>query len=109
MLLKEYLTLVGFNEQQAAFIVEQKKNYLALSEQTVKGACSCCGHTKKSHHFDYDSYERDMWYVMNTSGLFERVVDEDDNIDWSSDLPISDGLWGPDDTRRYITENKFEV
>ncbi len=74
-----YLEKIGFNEEQIMFIDEQINNYM---------------HQKEDEYFDYDSYERDMWFVMNRSGLFER--DEDNKTD------IFD--WGPNETRSYITE-----
>jgi len=49
--------------------------------------------------FHYDTWERDLWYTMNRSGLFERDEDNKTNIfDWSVA-----------DTRYYISENKIVI
>ncbi len=45
-------------------------------------------HLREDESFDYDSWERDLWYRFNRSEEFK---------DW-------DFGWSPSDTRRYITE-----
>lgn len=68
-----------FNQEQIDFIVKQRENYLNL---------------KIDELFDEDTYERDMWYTMNRSGLFEN------NKSNKSELTN----WSVSDTRLYITE-----
>ncbi len=75
----EDLKLSGFNDEQAEFIIQQRRNYEAL---------------KEDEFFDYDSYERDMWYTMNRSGLFEKEKSNKSDIT----------NWDPQDTRMHITE-----
>jgi hypothetical protein len=76
---QRYLFYMGFNFEQIEFIKKQRAYYTLIREE---------------EYFDIDSYERDMWYTMNQSGLFE------DNKDNKSD--ITD--WTPDDTRMFITQ-----
>jgi len=68
-----------FNNEQIEFLVKQREIYLQLSEEP---------------DFYYDAYERNMWYTMNRSGLFEK---DENNI-----TEIYD--WGPNETRLFITE-----
>jgi myosin-crossreactive antigen len=68
-----------FNQEQIDFIVKQRENYLNI---------------KIDELFDEDTYERDMWYTMNRSGLFEN------NKSNKSELTN----WTVNDTRLYITE-----
>ena len=78
----EYLKNWGFNEAQIALIIEQVKNF------------------NGSEDVDVDTFERDLWYTMNQSGLFEKDDDENESgID----------NWTVNDTRRLITEipNRF--
>jgi hypothetical protein len=75
----EFLKDWDFNDEQIEFLVKQRDNYLQLSEDP---------------DFDYDWYERDMWYTMNRSGLFEK---DENNI-----TEIYD--WGPNETKLFITE-----
>ena len=79
--IRHYLTLCSFNKKQIEFILEQIHYYNNLKEN--------------EEFFDYDCYERDMWYTMNRSGLFEK--DDEEN-----ETEIDD--WSPTDTRDYITE-----
>lgn len=72
----KYLFYMGFNSEQIEFIKKQRAYYTLIREE---------------EYFDIDTYERDMWYTMNQSGLFE---------DNKSD--ITD--WTPDDTRMFITQ-----
>jgi hypothetical protein len=74
-----WLERLDFNEAQIDFLITQREIYL---------------NSKDTEEFDYDSYERDMWYTMNRSGLFE---DEPENK-----TEITD--WTPTETRQYITE-----
>lgn len=76
---EKYLFYMGFNFEQIEFIKKQRAYYTLIREE---------------EYFDEDTYERDMWYTMNQSGLFE------DNEDNKSD--ITD--WTPDDTRMFITQ-----
>jgi len=76
----EWLEGYDLNSKQIEFIVKQIIDYEEIS---------------KYDHFDYDSYERDMWYTMNRSGLFEK--DDEEN---KSDI----NNWTPIETRHYITE-----
>lgn len=75
---REELLYDKFNEKQVKFLIEQRNNYLDI---------------KDNDFFDYDSWERDMWYTMNRSGLFEK--------DKENKTEIYD--WGPNDTRAYIS------
>jgi hypothetical protein len=68
-----------FNQEQIDFIVKQRENYLNI---------------KIDELLDEDTYERDMWYTMNRSGLFEN------NKSNKSELTN----WTVNDTRLYITE-----
>lgn len=77
---RHYLTSCLFNEKQINFILKQIDDY---------------NYAKGEDWFDYDSYERDMWYTMNRSGLFEKNDEE-------NETEIDD--WSPTDTRDYITE-----
>lgn len=76
---QRFLKQLRFNSSQIDFLLKQRKNYL---------------HLRKQKDFHYDTYERDMWYTMNQSGLFENTKD---NI-------IGIVNWTPQDTRLYITE-----
>jgi len=69
-----------FNDKQIAFILERIKEYDEI---------------RKFESFDIDNYERDMWYTINQSGLFEK--DDDENL---TDIDT----WSPEDTRSYITD-----
>lgn len=79
---EKLLKLYDFNEEQIQFINKQYENYQII---------------RKDEHFYYDSWERDMWYTMNQSGLFEK--DEENKSE------IYD--WDPGDTRRFISEVNF--
>ena len=79
--IRHYLTSCLFSEKQINFILEQIHYYNNLKEN--------------EEFFDYDCYERDMWYTMNRSGLFEKNDEE-------NETEIYD--WSPTDTRDYITE-----
>jgi hypothetical protein len=76
---REFLKDMDFNPEQVNFIVQQRENYESLLEDPM---------------FYYDSYERDLWYTMNRSGLFEN--DENNKSRITS--------WDPSHTRLYITE-----
>lgn len=77
-----YLESDNFNDEQIKLLIKQVNNYATL---------------KESEYFDYDTYERDMWYTMNRSGLFEH--DQENKTD------ITD--WGPNETRCYISECRY--
>ena len=79
--IRHYLTLCSFNKKQIEFILEQIHYYNNLKEN--------------EEFFDYDCYERDMWYTMNRSGLFEKDNEE-------NETEIDD--WSPNETRDFITE-----
>lgn len=79
--IRHYLTSCLFSEKQINFILEQIHYYNNLKEN--------------EEFFDYDCYERDMWYTMNRSGLFEK--DDEEN-----ETEIDD--WSPNETRDFITE-----
>jgi len=78
----EFLSSFNFNQSQIDFIVKQAEFYYSIC---------------KEDYFNYDCYERDLWYVFNQSGLFES--NDENNI---SDIDI----WDTSDTRFYITEIK---
>lgn len=71
-----FLERCGFNQDQVSFICEQRRMFLALIEQCEQDDIP----------LDLDGYERDMWYTMNRSGLFEEKQ------------------WGVMETRCFITE-----
>lgn len=75
----EFLKEENFNEKQIDFLIKQRNNFLEVSQDP---------------EFDYDTWERDMWYTMNRSGLFEK--DEENKTE------IYD--WDPNHTRFYISE-----
>lgn len=89
-----FLERWGFNEEQINFLIDQRNSYETLKRSTEIEECECCHNTKEVNHFDYDNYERGMWYTMNRSGLFE---DDEDNKTGITN-------WEPNDTRRFITE-----
>jgi len=76
---QRFLTNLKFNEEQIEFLSEQVKDFSIM---------------KQYEYFDYDCYERDMWYTMNRSGLFEKDIDNKTGIT----------NWSPNHTRKYITE-----
>jgi len=76
---KQFLKNMDFNPEQVEFIFKQYQIYESLS---------------KEKHFDYDTYEGDMWYTMNRSGLFEKTKENKSGIT----------SWDPHDTRLFITE-----
>lgn len=76
---EDFLRNDDFNNEQIKFLIAQRKNYEVQ---------------RKEEYFDYDTYERDMWYTMNRSGLFEKDSENKTEIyDWDSSH-----------TRLYITE-----
>jgi hypothetical protein len=77
---KEFLKAMNFNPEQVEFIFKQYKNYEQISQE---------------EEFYYDTYERDMWYTMNRSGLFEK--DDEENKSGITS-------WNSNHTRLYITE-----
>lgn len=79
---EKYLKEYNFNKEQIEFVLEQIKNFKFIETQD---------------YFDYDYWERDMWYVMNQSGLFE---DEESNLTGITN-------WTPEETREYISEIDF--
>lgn len=79
---EKYLKKYKFNKEQIEFVIEQIKNFEFIKTQD---------------YFDYDYWERDMWYVMNQSGLFEN--------DESNLTGITN--WTPKETREYISEIDF--
>jgi hypothetical protein len=80
----EFLKESDFNKEQIDFIIKQRQIYDEIS---------------KEDSFYYDSYERDMWYTMNRSGLFEKDELNKSEID----------SWIPTYTRIYITETDYEL
>lgn len=78
----EYTEIMGtmFNDEQLQLIQEVRDQYKAQ---------------KETEEFDEDTFERDLWYTFNRSGLFEK--DDDNN---RSDI----SNWGVHHTRIYITE-----
>lgn len=81
---EDFLQKYDFNEEQIEFLCTQRQNYMQMVENAKDD---------KEAAFDYDTYERDMWYTINRSGLFEN--DEDNKSGITN--------WGPNDTRRFIT------
>lgn len=79
---RAWLKEENFNEEQIDFLCDRLTEYHNL---------------KREEHFDYDTYERDMWYTMNRSGLFEDIGE--------NETEIYD--WDPYHTRMYITETSF--
>jgi len=75
----QFLKDENFNDAQIEFLLIRKEEYERISQ---------------NEDFWYDGYERDMWYTMNRSGLFEK--DEDNKTEIYH--------WCPDETRYYITE-----
>ena len=75
----DYLLSDNFNTEQIDFLVKQVNDYHSQ---------------KESEYFDYDSYERDMWYTMNRCGLFGN--------DETNKTEITE--WGVNETRFYITD-----
>ena len=73
------LEICNFNDAQIDLIIKCVDNYQVQ---------------KKGEWFDEDTYEREMWYTMNQSGLFEN---EPENVSGFTN-------WGIGHTRRYITE-----
>ena len=69
----------NFNDAQIDLIIEQVNNFHS---------------SKFDPFFDEDTYERDLWYTMNQSGLFEKDEENKTMIT----------LWGVPHTRQYITE-----
>ena len=78
-LYENWLKRMDFNNEQIQFIMNQRQEYLNL---------------KRDKYFSYDSYERDLWYTMNRSGLFEK--------DKANKSDITN--WNPTHTRLFITE-----
>ena len=79
-----FLKFMDFNEEQIKFIIKQREVYDIL---------------RKEKEFHYDTYERDMWYTMNRSGLFEREKSNKSQI----------YSWNPSHTRMFITETNYEL
>lgn len=82
----KYLEQCGFNEDQVNFIADQRNAFKEMKENARDNP--------EEFGFDEDTYERDMWYTMNRSGLFE---DDDENKSGITN-------WGVTHTRRFITE-----
>ena len=76
---KDWLEDMDFNPEQVEFIFKQREIYLALKEEDF---------------FDNDVYEKDMWFIMNRRGLFEK------NKENKSDICS----WEVSHTQMYITE-----
>ena len=74
-----HLQKCNFNDAQIDLIIEQVNMYQI---------------NKKEGYVDDDTFERDLWYTMNQSGLFEK---DDENKTMIT-------LWGVPHTRTYITE-----
>lgn len=72
----DFLIRMGYNQEQAEFIAQQRDDYL---ERTKKNPFT---------NDELDTYERDLWYTMNQSDFFggEHI------------------LWNASDTRMFITE-----
>lgn len=93
----KFLKRFRFNEEQIDFLIEQRNSFENEKRNVETVTCVSCGKSKDECFFDYDSYERDLWYVMNRSGLFE---DDEGN---------KTGIvnWTPHETRIYITEVSY--
>ncbi len=74
-----FLERMNFNPEQISFIIKQRGLFLSL---------------RKNEDFYYDTYERDMWYTMNRSGLFEKTKENKSDI----------FEWKVFETRMFITE-----
>lgn len=83
-----------FNEEQINFLIDQRNIFESQKRNTEEVVCNTCGNKKEVTTFNYDDYEREMWYTMNRSGLFENEKQNKTRI----------VNWTPDDTRRFITE-----
>jgi hypothetical protein len=70
-----------FNAEQIELITRVKVEYEVAKTQPL---------------FTYDNWERDLWYTMNQSGLFE----DDENKTGIT-------AWGVSHTRMYISEIKL--
>jgi hypothetical protein len=90
----KFLESYDFNEEQINFLIDQRHNFEALRRNTEREKCEKCGEYHETNDFDLDTYEREMWYTMNRSGLFE---DDEENKTGITD-------WTPEHTRRFITE-----
>jgi hypothetical protein len=90
----KFLEAYDFNEDQINFLIDQKNNYENLKRSTETEICDKCGKAQEVSYFDEDTYEREMWFTMNRSGLFE---DEEENRTGITD-------WTPAETRQFITE-----
>jgi hypothetical protein len=93
----DFLTRFNFNEEQINFLIDQRRIYETAKRNTETVVCGTCGNSKEVRTFDNDTYEREMWYTMNCSGLFEK--DDEDNKTGIKN-------WTPDYTRLFITEVK---
>ncbi len=71
-----------FNAEQIELITRVKVEYEVVKAQPL---------------FIYDNWERDLWYTMNQSGLFE-----DDDVKKTGIT-----AWGVSHTRMYISEIKL--
>lgn len=95
---RNYLERWGFNEEQIDFICDQYNAFKAARQDEGEGEkCSECGRKMPAPAFDLDGYERDMWYTMNRSGLFEK---DDENKSGITS-------WEQYHTRRFITEVNY--
>lgn len=89
-----FLKRYDFNEDQINFLIDQRNAFESLKRNEEIEVCETCGKKKNAPQFDYDGYEREMWYTMNRSGLFE---DDEENKTGITN-------WTPHHTRRFITE-----
>ena len=94
---RAFLERCEFNEEQIDFLVDQRDSFETTKRQTDTETCPTCGNRKEVNYFDYDGYEREMWYTMNRSGLFEDTEDNKSKIT----------NWNPTHTRTYITETNY--
>ncbi len=83
-----------FNDEQINFLIDQRNIYEDLKRSTETVICETCNKETEVSTFDDDTYEREMWFTMNRSGLFE---DDEENLTGITD-------WTPNHTREYITE-----
>lgn len=90
----KFLTLYNFNEEQIQFLFDQRTNYEYAKRSIETVTCDTCNKTTEISTFDADTYEREMWYTMNRSGLFENEPENKTGIT----------NWNPTHTRQFITE-----
>ncbi len=90
----DFLTRYNFNEEQINFLTDQRTIYETEKRSIETVTCDTCNKTTEIGTFDADTYEREMWYTMNRSGLFEDI---EENLTGITN-------WNPKHTRQFITE-----